>query len=69
MGKGYNVHLRREEVELLNLVARHRMMEPRTLAQDLLTLGILAEIDKLKAIFGDDWKNKIKQGKKGVNYE
>lgn len=68
-GKGYKVHLRGEEVELLTIVARHRMMDQRALAQDILSLGILREVEKLRSVYGDDWKKKITEKSKGKKYE
>lgn len=66
MGKKYSLHLRKEDVEMLVLVARHRMMSPQMLAQELLTLGILSECGRLKSIFGEEWRKKMKDVKKGM---
>lgn len=66
---GIKVTLRKEDLVVLELISKHRMMTPKVLAQDILWLGILAECEKLKAVYGDKWKEKISQSKKEANYE
>lgn len=69
MGKKFSVHLRKEEAEFLYSIARHRTMEPRALAQDLVTLGIAGEVEKFRKAYGSNWKKKIAEKSKGTKYE
>lgn len=60
----FSIHLRKEEAAILKVVARHRMMSPKLLVQDIVCLGLLGEAEKLKKMFGDDWEQEVARRRK-----